>query len=88
MYAGKKIRSRSLDPMILVYTECHSLDRMMMMQLLMSINWRGAVILSAVISIVFIAIPLIAIAFDFDPLQPVHAKGLDFKLSTYFITEQ
>jgi hypothetical protein len=42
----------------------------------MSVNWRGAVILSAVVSIVFIAIPLVALAFDFDPLQPVYAKGL------------
>ena len=50
---------------------------MTMMQLLMSVNWRVAVILSAVISIVFIAIPLVALAFDFGPLQPVRAKGLD-----------
>lgn len=41
----------------------------------MIIDWRLVVIFSAIVSIVFIMIPLIALAFDYNPLQPVDAKG-------------
>lgn len=39
------------------------------------VNWRKAVVQSAVLTIIAIALPLIALAFNFSPLQPVNGKG-------------
>eukprot|EP01035_Chromulina_nebulosa_P030887 gene30887-41101_t len=40
-----------------------------------NVDWRRVVFQSAAFSIIAIGIPLIALIFHFNPLQPINAKG-------------
>jgi hypothetical protein len=42
----------------------------------LSVDWRRALIQFAVLFVIVIAIPLFALPFNGNPLQPVDAKGL------------
>ena len=53
-----------------------------MMNVLKHWDWRRTLIQSAVLSVIAIGIPLVALAFNFNPLQPVNVKGRHINLIT------